>query len=114
MPFLVGDNMLNKRLTKLLYDRQFKKFYWSKEWRAKRKEILKRDNNECQRCKAKGKVTVTNLEVHHIKHIDTHPLLALTSSNLITVCISCHNELHPEKLERFNKVKPKLDNPERW
>ena len=27
-------------------------FYKTTEWRRKRKEILKRDNNECQRCKS--------------------------------------------------------------
>lgn len=71
-------------------------FYHSLEWKKKRAEILARDNNECQKCKKKGRVTKANA-VHHIKHYRTHKHLALENSNLISLCNACHNEEHPEK-----------------
>lgn len=87
------------------------KFYKSGEWIRKRKEILKRDKNECQVCKAKGKVHKGEC-VHHIKHLRKQPRLALTNSNLITLCYTCHNQKHPEKLN--NKIKKHFINLERW
>lgn len=87
------------------------KFYRSREWKHKRKEILIRDNFECQMCKQNGRVTTQDalknnnqyLTVHHIKHYDEFPNLALTDDNLITLCPSCHNKVHPEKA--FSKGK---------
>lgn len=78
------------------------KFYKSNKWIKKRKEIIERDNNECQHCKAKGYATVgqlNRLDVHHIKHLEDHWELRLDDDNLITLCSSCHNEQHPEKLK---------------
>lgn len=105
---------INKRLLKLIKSGQVIKFYHSREWRRKRLEILARDNYECQHCKVEGKVATASLEVHHIKHLDKHPLLGLDNANLVTVCTSCHNKEHPEKLESFKKSKPKVDSEERW
>nr|DAN81483.1 MAG TPA: NinG recombination protein [Caudoviricetes sp.] len=64
---LVKD--LNMRVNK----NKRRKFYKSKEWIKKRKEILERDNNECQECKSKGLATVgqnVTLDVHHIVHLE--------------------------------------------
>ena len=72
-------------------------FYKSSIWLHKREEILIRDNKECQICKAKGRYHKAEC-VHHIKHLRQYPNLALDNSNLIAVCNSCHNKLHPEKL----------------
>jgi len=36
--------------------------------------------------------------VHHIKHLKDFPELALVDSNLESLCFTCHNEEHPEKL----------------
>ena len=73
------------------------KFYRSRGWRKKRAEILKRDRNECQRCKRDGLYTKADC-VHHIKHLKKHPELALHDINLISLCNSCHDKEHPEKL----------------
>lgn len=81
-------------------------FYKSKIWKAKRKEIINRDNNECQLCKIRGKVTtgqMTKLDVHHIKFLESNWELRLNNENLITLCASCHNEMHPEKLKETKK-----------
>ena len=72
-------------------------FYLTREWRAKRLDILARDNYECVACRSLGKVTTdkdTVLEIDHIKELDTHPELAFEDSNLQTLCRSCHNKKH--------------------
>ncbi len=72
-------------------------FYKSSRWKAKRKYILKRDDYECQLCKRYGRHREAT-EVHHIKHLDEYPELALVNENLISLCHSCHNKQHPEKI----------------
>lgn len=81
-------------------------FYVSSEWRKKRLEILKRDNYECQLCKLYGRYNKATV-VHHLKHYDKYPKLALTNTNLISLCAACHNVVHPEKnLTRRKEVRP--------
>ena len=80
------------------------KFYKTKTWQDKRDEILQRDNYECQMCKDKGRYTSATT-VHHIKHYKYCPELALTDSNLVSLCDACHNVVHPEKLESVHKKK---------
>lgn len=95
----------------MTYRYKFKehRFYKTKQWRKKRLEILKRDNNECQICKEKGLQTQATT-VHHIVHLRDNKALALVDDNLKSVCGPCHNELHPEKL-----LKNKTDiHSERW
>ena len=91
------------------------KFYTSKFWRKLRADAIKRDNNECQRCKELGKVTVkveglegndVTLTVHHIEEVRKNPYRALDINNLITLCEPCHNEVH-DKYKNLNKVKSK-------
>lgn len=77
------------------------KFYKTKEWRKKRLEMLKRDNFECQMCKERGLQTQAQT-VHHIVHLRDDRSLALEDSNLISLCNSCHNEVHPEKLKKYH------------
>lgn len=86
-------------------------FYKSTIWINKRKDILKRDHFECQRCKAKGRFSKAEC-VHHIKHLKNRPDLALEDKNLLSLCNVCHNEVHPEKLHHSDKHKFK--NQERW
>ena len=86
-------------------------FYKSTVWKHKRKEILRRDNFECQMCKKAGKYSGA-VVVHHIKHLKDCPALALTDSNLISLCADCHNIVHPEKQKRWKKRT--LLNEERW
>ncbi|KMY49562.1 HNH endonuclease [Peribacillus loiseleuriae] len=87
---------------------QKKKFYRSGGWEQLRLEALKRDNYECQECKRQGMVHVDSLKVdgqrksielnvHHKYEIEHHPKLALVLDNLETLCLSCHNKMHPEK-----------------
>lgn len=85
------------------------KFYKSREWMALRQIALKRDNYECQMCKAKGRYHKAE-NVHHVKEVKIAPHLSLTLDNLLCVCIPCHNEIHERSV---NKNKPRF-NDERW
>lgn len=71
-------------------------FYRTTKWLNKRKKILRRDKYTCQECWKYGKMTPA-VYVHHIQHLEDRPDLALTDSNLESVCLACHNKLHPEK-----------------
>jgi len=88
-----------------------KKFYGSSIWLHKRDDILDRDNHECQKHKRLGKFKKATC-VHHKLHLKDRPDLALTDSNLDSLCDTCHNEEHPE---RFHKVvTKKFNNKEQW
>lgn len=107
-----------KKLLQAIREGNTHYFYTSRTWRRKRKEILERDNNECQICKANGKVTVGTKEepliVHHIKELKDRPDLALTDGNLLTVCNDCHeNVCHPKRLGEYQERK-RFMNEERW
>ena len=89
--------------------KQRREFYNSRTWRNKRKEILLRDNNECQMCKQTGLVAKAQ-EVHHVKMLINNPELGLASMNLQSLCRRCHDKIHKRILQ-----KPKEDlNIERW
>lgn len=75
-------------------------FYKTNAWARTRAYILKRDSNECQPCKDRGLVTTNNLIVHHIEPLEYKPDLSLEESNLITVCIGCHNFIHGNAFDR--------------
>lgn len=79
------------------------KFYHSGDWRRVREQVLKRDNYECQWCKAEGRVTTAKtatLEVDHIKELQYYPELALEPGNLRTLCHDCHNKRHNRHKEK--------------
>ena len=67
------------------------KFYSSKEWKSKRKEIIGLDKGLCVRCLLKyGIVTTEHLEVHHIEPLIKYWEKRLQNDNLITLCVNCH------------------------
>ena len=77
-------------------------FYTSTAWKNKREAILSRDGYMCRNCKRYGRQRPATT-VHHIKHFDEYPELALESDNLISLCEACHNLMHPEKAKKSNK-----------
>lgn len=104
------ENELIKWLIPLIQSNNMKVFYNSTPWKHARLKALERDNDECQKCKARGGYSPAQC-VHHMKHVKKCPQLALELDNLISLCNECHNEEHPEKL----RVKPRtLINTERW
>ena len=83
------------------------KRYKTYKWQRLREQVILRDNNECQWCKAKGKVGRAEV-VHHIKPSDKYPDLMYEIDNLQTLCRPCHERVHgrePIANTRF---------PERW
>jgi 5-methylcytosine-specific restriction enzyme A len=104
-----------KDMTQYKTKEQKRKFYKSGDWQAIRKEVLERDNYECQNCKRQGIVYTDNhdpdkhkrLDVDHIKEIYTHPELALDIDNLEVLCVKCHNKKHDRF--RFKKKQNKWD-----
>jgi 5-methylcytosine-specific restriction endonuclease McrA len=71
-------------------------FYNSPEWRRKQKAILRRDHYQCQLCKRYGRIREAKI-VHHKLELAEYPELAMKDDNLVSVCMKCHNKLHPEK-----------------
>ena len=86
-----------------------KGFYRTYAWKKKRMQILARDRHACQECRKHGRYTEAVL-VHHIKHLQDEPALALTDDNLESLCKECHEKLHPER----NRHKYNFVNEERW
>ena len=95
----------------LIADKQrgYLAFYQSMRWEQKRAEILRRDRGACQECKKLGRYSKAST-VHHVVHLKESPELALTDSNLESVCRDCHELLHPER----HKEAQKFTNIERW
>jgi len=105
-----------EQIRQLIAEGNKKKFYDDSYWKKLSKEILERDNFECQECKKEGKLTIKQhkkkLDIHHIKELETNPELAYVKSNLETVCVHHHNILDEKT---FNvKKKEKFMNEERW
>ncbi len=70
----------------------------SELWRETRKKILKRDKYTCQDCGDRRKFTdlffgKLELHIHHKKPVAEGGTNA--PDNLITLCFSCHQEIHP-------------------
>ena len=80
------------------YQDKDKTFYKSKEWKAKRLEVLKLDKFECQECKKHGRITKANT-VHHRFLLEKYPEHGLdiyvgSKRNLISLCHECHEKAH--------------------
>lgn len=79
-----------------LTDEQAKAFYKTGAWVRCRELILIRDSYLCQICMKDNRPTPADT-VHHIIHLKDDPSKALEESNLISVCRTCHGELHSTK-----------------
>ena len=113
------------------------RFYKTQDWIKLKKQILDENHYECRECKKHGILTRYDVDkngnrklistVHHVQFVRKHPELALsrtyiykgkTYDNLIPVCKSCHNKLHPEKNKNRNNKNSceenSFKNEERW
>lgn len=91
-----AGNVLCTNREKKTRERVTVDFYHTKAWERRKASILRRDSYQCQECRRYGRKRQATT-VHHIQHLDEHPELALTPSNLISLCSQCHNKAHPEK-----------------
>ena len=94
-------------------------FYSWPEWQGLRIDVLRLDNCECQRCKARGKFAPARI-VHHVQHLEIRPDLALSvwdpdtgERQLVSVCKRCHELEHPESLRPWAKGGASVT-AERW
>lgn len=97
-----------KRDSRSIKTKEADKFTDSSIWKALRAEIKRRDKGVCRLCLLNGKIEYRTLQVHHIHKRSEVPLLAYEPDNLVTLCMSCHNEieeLSPRK--QFELVKMK-------
>lgn len=82
-----------------------KQFYRSKEWKACREYILKRDNYLCTICGMPAQ------EVHHIIHLNHENIndvnVSLNPDNLTSLCRDCHFKEHVRDKAEGHRKKPK-------
>lgn len=88
----------------------FRAFYQTPQWKRKRRQILERDHWTCQECRRHGTYARATV-VHHRVHLKDAPELALTDSNLESICAACHEHEHEEK---FFRSGARRVTPERW
>ncbi|MEG1141834.1 MAG: HNH endonuclease [Clostridia bacterium] len=82
----------------------YRLFYTTQAWKNKRAEILKRDNHECQMCKALCRYKPAT-DVHHILNLLDNYDKRLYNDNLISLCHECHyNIVHALDLNNKNKI----------
>ncbi|MBR4711509.1 MAG: HNH endonuclease [Clostridia bacterium] len=77
-------------------------FYHRTAWKRVRALALSRDGGMCQDCMDRlragyGIRPNRATMVHHVIPVSERPDLALTLSNLRSLCAECHNREHPEK-----------------
>ena len=112
--------------TKCINDKDVHRFYCSTKWQRIRDKVMRLDHYECQLCKSKYHRIRKASMVPHVHHLEDYPNLALEIyaeegyRNLMSLCNSCHNEVHPEKQIKFKKIieakRKSIQNlnPERW
>lgn len=95
-------------------------FYSWPEWRALRPDVLALDHHECVRCREIRRKFRRAKIVHHVKHLEDRPDLALSvwdpetgERQLVSVCKQCHEELHPESQRQYKHIRAPLT-AERW
>lgn len=69
-------------------------------WQEKRKERLSKDNNRCYSCD-----TTKRLQVHHITY---KRLYNENITDLVTLCRSCHQEVHTKYGYKYSTLFPPL------
>ena len=84
---------LTKWIQRLILTGQIHQFYISRPWRKVSGGVRREQNNECQMCKLSGRYSQADV-VHHVKELRRYPHLALTESNLMCLCSSCHWDVH--------------------
>lgn len=71
-------------------DKEYVRFYYSKEWQSVRQLALKRDNYLCVRCRSNGIIRLAEM-VHHKIPIKLDNTKRLELDNLESLCEACHN-----------------------
>ena len=75
-------------------------FRSTQAWQHKRAWIRERDMHLCRWCLTLGRLSYTNLSVHHIEPLHEAWGERLEDSNLITLCSPCHEQAEAGKIPR--------------
>ena len=79
--------------------------YASDGWKKAVKEVWKRDNATCQRCKRhKSEIRETPFDIHHIVSFQNKELRSEVS-NLVLLCEPCHYWVHSRKNKNREFIK---------
>lgn len=113
---MISDLRLKQLLALIAAGREILFYSWP-EWKETRRQVLMMDQYECQICKQNHRYSPAEI-VHHVKHLKDRPDLALsmwdgTERQLLSVCKSCHEKLHPESQRQYAKPAVPLT-LERW
>jgi len=92
---IVGEECPNrykyKRQNASEINKKVNQFYTSKDWTIKKEQIKTRDKGMCQRCLIKfERITITDLEIHHIEKLMVRWEKRLQDDNLVCLCKRCH------------------------
>lgn len=113
--------MTEEELRKNIEEGKEYRFYLTAAWRDVRDQVFRMDHYECQICKKNGRYKRAKI-VHHVKHLKDRPDLAVKiydpetgERQLISVCGSCHEKEHPERLLKYRFMpRKKYVTKERW
>ena len=96
-----------------------KLIYKTRRWEAVRNRAMANQQQECQRCKEKGRYRRARI-VHHVKPLKKYPYLALSEwytdeegkeqRQLLALCFNCHEIIEG----RIYSRKDNEEFPERW
>lgn len=99
----MAEHMTNQRYyDKYKRDQEARRFYKSTAWRKCREIVLQRDNYLCVDHLERNQIVAAQM-VHHIKELRDYPELAFEISNLVSLCLSCHEKRHPDRGKRKSK-----------
>lgn len=89
----------NKQYTKYIRAKDRQKIYNCKRWRDVRELALLRDNFLCVHCNNKD-IQTKATEVHHIIYLEDDITLAYSLDNLVSLCATCHQQVHANDHKR--------------
>ena len=76
--------------------------YNNAEWRKLRKEVLERDNYQCQQCGITAKESGFPLEIHHVIPPKGNKELFFDINNCVTLCKFCHSRITQMEVRENN------------
>lgn len=79
---------------------EYQKYCASDEWKVIRDRVLERDSHTCQDC---GKRAIT---VHHLSY-RPEVMAGEDDSQLVSLCVPCHESRHPEHRKRRKRKRRK-------
>lgn len=79
-----------------------------KDYKDFRQSVFQRDNNACVKC-----LSPNNIETHHVLNFSSNPDLIMDSSNVVTLCHSCHQQFH-KIYGKKNNTKAQFDEFMSW